>query len=267
MKFSTIKSKFMQTQFNELTDAQWLIITPFLPMKRKRKQDLRDIVNAVFFVCRTGVQWRNLDTKFPYWQIVYYYFRTWTAQGVFDKLNEALVKSERLFLDKNPEPSANTIDSQSVKIAPFIPDHKGIDGNKKINGRKRHVITDTLGLIIAVIVTAANKHDGITGCQFFNRFAAKIKRTQCIFADDAYKVKFTENAEQQGIKVEIAARPENAKGFVPVKKRWVAERTFAWMNAYRRLAKDYERTVQCSESMIYLAQIQILLHRITLRPI
>lgn len=259
----------MQTQFNELTDAQWLIISKFLPIDRKRKHDLRGMVDAIFYINRTGIQWRNLNVKnslFPYWQIVYYYFRTWTKLGIIAHINAGLVEFERIRQEKSVNPSANLIDSQSVKIAPFIPDDKGLDGAKRVNGRKRHIITDTLGLIIGVMVTAANIHDGAAGSALFNFIIAQLKNTKCIFADGTYGGKFRETVEKHGIKLEIAAKPESVKGFVPVKKRWAVERTFGWTNFFRRLSKDYERNVQNSESMIYLAQIQIILNRLTLLP-
>ena len=260
----------MQTQFNELTDAQWLIISPFFNLWRKRKHDLRIIFNAILWINRTGAQWRNIGKQYPYWQIVYYYFRVWTKLGIIDKINFELVKFERLNQGKSVEMSANTIDSQSIKIAPFIPDNKGIDGAKKVNGRKRHIITDTLGLIIAVMVTAANTHDGAAGCSLFNHALKhvknKLKNTKCIFADHPYGGKFKELMAKNDIILEIAAKPESAKGFVPVKIRWVVERSFGWLNFFRRLSKDFERKVEHSESMILLAQIQIILNRLIKIP-
>ncbi len=259
----------MQTQFNELTDAQWLIISEILPMSRKRKHDLRGILDAIFYLLRTGCQWRNLNVKntlFPKWQIVYYYFRVWTKLGIIADINYKLVQLERLRQEKLVNPSANLVDSQSVKIAPFIPDDKGLDGAKKVNGRKRHIITDTLGLIIGVMVTAANVHDGAAGSALFNFVFDKLKNTKCIFADGTYGGKFRETVEKQGIKLEIAAKPESTKGFVPVKKRWAVERTFGWTNFFRRLSKDFERNIQNSEAMLYLAQIQIILNRLTRVP-
>ena len=269
MKFSTIKSIFMQLQFNELTDAQWLIISELLPVNRKRKYNLRDMVDAIFYINRTGIQWRNLNVKgslFPDWRIVYYYFRVWTQLGIIKNINAELLQLERLRQGKSIHPTANLIDSQTVKIAPFIPDDKGVDGGKKINGRKRHIITDTLGLIIGVMVTAANIHDGAAGSALFKFVMNKLKHTKCIFADGTYSGKFRTTVEKEGIVLEIAAKPEGAKGFIPVKKRWAVERTFGWTNFFRRLSKDYERTVQSSESMIYLAQIQIILNRIIEKP-
>lgn len=259
----------MQTQFVELTDAQWLIIKEFLPMNRKRKHDLRVVLDAIFYINRTGIQWRNLNVKnslFPKWEIVYYYFSRWTKLGIINNINTELVALERLRQERSINPTANLIDSQSIKIAPFISEDKGVDGGKKINGRKRHIITDTLGLIIAAMVTAANIHDGAAGSSLFNFVINKLKNTKCIFADGTYSGKFRKTIETEGIILEIAAKPESAKGFVPVKKRWAVERTFGWMNFFRRLSKDFERTVECSESMIYLAQIQIILNRLVPKP-
>jgi putative transposase len=254
----------MQIQFNELTDAQWLIISPYLPLDRKRKYDLRVILDSIFFVNRTGIQWRNLNTKFtsfPPWQIIYYYFKVWTKLDIISRINIELVKIERLRQEKAVDFTANLIDSQSIKIAPLIAEDKGLDGGKKVNGRKRHIITDTLGLIIGVIVTAANCHDGAAGSSLFNLVRDKLTRTTCIFADGTYSGAFRKTVEKEGITLEIAARPEGSKGFIPVKKRWAVERTFGWTNFFRRLSKDFERKVENSESMIYLAQIQIILNR------
>lgn len=251
----------MQAQYEELTDAQWDLASFYIP-ERKRRQDLRAIFNAILWIVRTGCQWRNLDSKFPYWQIVYYYFRSWTKLGIFAEINMELVDLERLAQGKKVLPSANIIDSQSIKIAPMIPNDKGIDGGKKVNGRKRHILTDTLGLVMAVMVHSANIHDAKGGCLIFNRFLNTFKyNVKCFFADAAYGGLFKKLALTQGIDVIIASKPESSKGFIPIHKRWVVERTFGWFNFYRRLSKDYERCVENSESMILLAQIQILLNR------
>lgn len=251
----------MQVQFEELTDSQWSLVEGFCP-HRKRKYDLRIILNAIFWIVRVGGQWRNLESKYPKWQIVYYYFRIWSAKGIIEKINLALVALERQKQNKEAQSSVNTIDTQSVKIAPMISEDKGIDGNKKVNGRKRHLITDTLGLIVAVMVHAANHHDGTAGCRLLERVSEQLKKTKKIFADHVYGGQFKKAAEKWNIEVEIAAKPESAKGFIPIAKRWVVERTFGWFNFFRRLSKDYERKVQNSESMILLAQIQILLCRL-----
>lgn len=256
----------MQTQFNELTDAQWDILSVFLPLERKREHNLRVVLDRIFHLNRTGTQWRNLipkDSTFPCWQVIYYYFRVWTKLGIITNINLALVKLERERQDKNAQPSAVSIDSQSVKIAPFVPDAKGFDANKKVNGRKRHIIADTLGLIIGVSVSNANVHDGVFACSMFKDVLEKFKNIKCVFADHSYKGAFSEMIEKLTLKIEIAAKPESAKGFVPVKIRWVVERTFGWLNFFRRHSKDYERKTENAESMIYLSQIQIILNRIT----
>ena len=252
----------MQTQFNELTDAQWTLIMPYLPMKRKRKHDLRIIFNAILSINRTGTQWRNSDSRYPYWEIVYYYFRVWTKSGIIDTINTELVKLERERQGRTAEPTANTIDSQTVKIAPFIPDDKSIDGGKKINGRKRHLLVDTLGIVIGVLVTAANVSDGKAGCLLLNRCSDKFGRLKKILVDGVYAGTFMDYARTQfNVAVEISSRPPTSKGFVPIKKRWVNERSFGWLNFFRRLHKDHEKSTKSSEAMILIANIQILLAR------
>ena len=142
----------MQTQYQRLTGPQWEIIKEYLPVQRKRTYDLRDVVDGIFWGLRVGNQWRNMPEVFPPWQSVYYYFRTWKADETLEKLNWSLNKKERKRQEKEEVPSLFCIDTQSVKTAPFVSHCKGIDGNKKINGRKRHVITDSLGLVWAVVV-------------------------------------------------------------------------------------------------------------------
>jgi transposase len=250
----------MQTQFQELTDPQWLLVKDFFT-ERPRKHELRLILNAIFWINRVGAQWRNLDSKYPNWQLVYYYFRIWTKLGIFDQINATLVEKYRLDIGRTGIPSANTIDSQSVKLAPFMEEERGIDGGKKVNGRKRHLLTDTQGLILAIVVTAANENDGKVGCRLLKMVGLLLAKTKIIFADHSYQGSFTKEANKMGIEVEIAAKPEGSKGFVPVKKRWVVERTIGWTNFFRRITKDYERTTIHSAAMVILAQIQILLNR------
>jgi transposase len=156
-------------------------------MQRKRKYDLRDILNGIFRILRTGSQWRNLDEKYPPWESVYYYFRTWNSNGVLLQINAALNKSERIKKGKKNTPSLVCIDSQSVKVAPFINQDTGIDGNKKGNGRKRHILVDTLGLVWSVIVHAANIHDGTRSQELVEDILGYLPRMKKILVDDAYK--------------------------------------------------------------------------------
>ena len=151
----------MQSQYRRLTDPQWEIMKNYLPVQRKRQYKLRSILDAIFWCLRLGNQWRNLPESYPDWRIVYYYFRRWKQDGTLGNINLALNRLERERRGKKATPAMFCIDSQSIKVAPFISVEKGIDGNKKINGRKRHVITDTLGLVWGVVVHAANKADGV----------------------------------------------------------------------------------------------------------
>lgn len=258
------KLKFKITKFNELTEDQWQFIKPFVITQRKIKKDLRSIVNAILFITRTGVQWRNLDTKYGAWESVYYYFRKWTKSGVLEKILVQLVHKQRIKLGKNPEATASAIDSQSVKVVPLTKNEKGIDGNKLINDgvpprRKRHIIVDTIGLPIAIFVGAANIADGVAGLELLPKITNTTQILQIIRADNAYKKDFTMAASYFDYKVEVKQRPETAKGFVPETGRWQVERTFAWLAFYRRLSKDYEKTTQSAIAFIQLAFISMIL--------
>lgn len=256
----------MKTSFEALSDSQWEFIKEYLPVQRKRKYDLREIVNAILMMLRTGVQWRNLDHKYPPWQIVYYYFRTWRKDGTLERLNAALNRQERLRQGKAQTPSLVCIDTQSVKVAPFINQDKGIDGNKWINGRKRHVLVDTLGLVWAVVVHAADVHDGTKAHLLVEHLLGYLPRMKKILVDQAYRKVFHQWVQTNvlGLEVEFSSKPPSARGFVPVKWRWVNERSFAWLNFFRRHSKDYEKTTNSSEAWILWANCQILLNRFEL---
>lgn len=253
----------MITQFAALTDFQWQVIKEFLPAKRKRKLDLRAVVNAIFWIDRTGIQWRNLDSKYPHWTAVYYYFYKWTHDGTILKMNAKLNELERIRQGREPTPSLTCVDSQSIKLAPMIFEDKGIDGNKKINGRKRQIMVDTLGLVWAVYVHAANLSDSVMGCELLTIVKERLWRVKKILVDAGYKNTFVDTTlEMLGLRVEISSRPPTEKGFVPIAKRWVNERTFGWFNFYRRLSKDYEHTTKSAESMILLANCSVILLRL-----
>ena len=253
----------MQTHFTELSDSQWEVLKKILPDQRKRKHPLRQITDAILYLHRVGCQWRNLPTNFPPWKSVYYYFHRWSCNGLWQKLNDWLVEFERERHDKEVLASLVCADSQSIKAGPFVSADKGIDGNKKVNGRKRHILVDTLGLILGVVVSAANKADGQMGTVLLRRCSGQLGRVKKILVDGVYGGPFARYAaEELGIEVEISSRPPTAKGFVPIKKRWVNERSFGWFNFFRRLDKDHEKTTKSSESMILLANIQVILGRI-----
>lgn len=253
----------MQTQYEPMTESQWSKIAEYLPIHRKRKHKLRDVVDAILWILRTGVQWRNLPINFPPWQSVYYYFRLWKKDGTLVRMNEGLNIKERQSKLKSASPSLLNIDSQSVKVSSFIGSDVGIDGNKKINGRKRHIITDTLGLVWSVVITPANEPDGKVGQRVVEPLVGYLHRLKKILADAAYKKTFMDWVEEKllGVKLEISSRPPSQKGFIPIKWRWIVEQTFGRFNFFRRLDKDYEKTVESAESWVFWQNCQTILNR------
>jgi transposase len=255
----------MQTKFTELTDSQWQYIENILETlqgKRKRHHDLREIFNAIIWITRTGVQWRNLSSKYPGWNIVYYYFNKWQKMNILKKLLSDLVLRERVRQKRKPNPSRVAVDSQSVKKVSFIHLESGIDGGKKINGRKRHLAVDSLGLPIAISVTSAQVHDGQGGFELLWQLDENAERLSMICADMAYRGEFSDVVENiYKWKIEITQKPESAQGFVPQKGRWQVERSFSWLNFFRRLSKDYERTTASAAAFIQLAFCSIILAR------
>ena len=256
----------MATHFNELTDSQWEVIKEFLPVQRKRKLDLRIVVNCILWISQTGCQWRNLrhlNFHNYKWQSVYYYFYTWTHDGTWACLNRALNYHERKRQDRSSDPSLICTDSQSVKLAPRMNESRGFDGNKKINGRKRQIQTDTIGLVWNTKVHSANLYDGIGGQPLIDKMHHFDSRLKKLLVDYGYQGKFEEYLAllMPQVSLEFSAKPPSKKGFVPIAKRWVVERTFAWFNFYRRLVIDYERTTKCAESMILIANISMNLKR------
>jgi putative transposase len=251
----------MQIKFTELTDSQWQIIEKFLSHHQPRKHDLRVIMNAILWITRTGAQWRNLESKYPKWESVYYYFSIWRDQGILKQILRKLVEYERVRRGRNEKPSAAAVDSQSVRMSLFMSEAIGVDGGKKVNGRKRHLLVDTLGLPIAIHVTAANIHDGKAGDDLLAQTDHVEDVLKLIRADSAYAKEFKESASWFQFEVEITQKPESTKGFVPQKGRWQVERSFAWMNIFRRLSRDFEKLPQSSVAFIQLMFITIILSK------
>lgn len=173
----------MQTKFSEMSDSQWEVIKKYLKKHDPRKYDLRDILNAILWITRTGSQWRNMESKYPNWQSVYYYFRIWKKNGTLGLIMSELVKLERTRQGRDPQVSAGAIDSQSVKVVAFLDEETGIDGGKKINGRKRHLWVDTLGLPLAVHVSSANTADFLGGFEILAHIEKDQERLKLIRAD------------------------------------------------------------------------------------
>ena len=256
----------MNESFHELTDSQWQVIEKILDDHRKRWHSLRTICNAILWLNYTGLQWRELDKRkdTPPWQTVYYHFRQLKLKGIWEQLLDSLVVAERKRQDREATPSLVAIDSQSVKIMQFIEEETGIDANKRINGRKRSIAVDRLGLPWSLAVTGANISDNEAGRLVVDRLKGKVPRLKVIAADHGYKVSFVEHVEDKGWEVEIAQKPESGRGFIPEKNRWMVERSFGWLNFRRRLFRDVEKTVESSEAMLQIAFISILLNRVAI---
>ena len=255
----------MQDKFRELSDSRWEVIEKIINDQRVRQHSLRTIMNAILWINYTGSQWRNMESKYPPWQSVYYYFRKWKNNGFFEELNEVLNRMERSgILGRAASPSLLMVDSQSVRLAPFLDQARGLDPNKKINGRKRTIITDVLGRVWRCGVHAANTADGKAGIDVIEPdLRTQMERAKKMLGDRAYNGVFADRVNGEvGIVFEKAKRQEGVRGFVPEVKRWVVERSFAWMNFFRRLVKDYERTVQSSEMFVYIANIEMVLANI-----
>ena len=253
----------MTSQWQPLTDYQWDAISPFFNIKRKRKLDLRQVMNAILWLLRTGCQWRNLPDYWPHWQAVYYYFDCWKKAGLFEQINAQLNQLDRQQQGRNPNPSVLCIDSQSVKLSPMVCEFRGVDPNKRVNGRKRTFVVDTQGRLWVADVDAANRADGSLGEALLVAILWRVgQRLEKMFGDQAYNGVFATALADWSIDFEKASRPESAIGFVPIAKRWVVERSIAWTNFFRRVVKDYEYTVSSSVAWLYLANSQIMLQRI-----
>lgn len=247
----------------DLTDTQWQYIEKVLLFEqRKRKHDLKEIFNGIFYLVKTGCQWRMLPKDYPKWELVYYYFRKWSFYEEFDLLLSRLRESVRVKRKQNKEPSLGIMDSQSVKWG----NNKALndmDGNKKVKGIKRHVVVDKNGFLIAVMVTVANIHDSKAAYLLMRVLKELCSSVKTIIADGGYRGELAQNIKDTfGYVVQVVISGYRKQGFRPIKNRWVIERTFAWFDNDRRLCRNYETTFDSAEEIVKIAAIKLLLNKI-----
>lgn len=261
-----------QAYQSDLKDQEWKWLKRFLPQPstvgtRGRPQEwpLREIVNALLYLLRTGCQWRMLPHDLPPWQTVYYHHRKWRLNGIWKKINHLLHRQVRQQARREATPSAAIVDAQSVKTT-LVKGKRGYDAGKRVNGRKRHIVVDTMGLLLSVLVTTGDVQDKPGGQQLLTQLQQHLHlpRLKLLWADAGYWgqpfADWVKNAF--GWVWQVVKRNDDAKGFQVLPRRWVVERTFGWLNNYRRLSKDYEEWPTTSEALIYLAMSHIMLKRL-----
>jgi transposase len=252
---------------SDLTDAQWGLIRPHIPAStggRPRKTDMRDVVDAILYVLRTGSQWRYLPIDFPPKSTVWRYFDRWRHDGTLDAIHDRLRRRTRAAEKPYHPRTSASVDSQSVDTASGG-EQRGRDNFKNVNGRKRHVVVDSMGLLLAVLVTAADVDDAKAATELFARLDGQpVGKVVRMYADNRYhNFALYEWAESNADwRLSIVRRPEGKRGWVRLPIRWTVERTFAWLGKCRRLSKDLEKSVRSSESFVKLAMIHLMLNRL-----
>jgi len=253
----------------DVTDAQWELvrdlIPPAVPKPGCAPTDVREILNTILYQNHTGCQWDMLPHDLSAKSTAYDYDKAWQDSGVWERIVDALRGKIRVAAQRVETPRFTLMDSQSVKSTEVGGEERGYAGGKKVKGRKRHSAVDTLGLLLVVAVTAANVSDGRGACVLLQRLTPeKFPRLQAACGDGRYNDKrFIAALEKRQLELEVKSRPPGAKGFVLIKKRWIVERTFAWLGFNRRLSKDYERTVASSETRVRIAALGMMLRRLT----
>ena len=253
---------------SDVSDAQWALIDghlpPVRPGGRPRKTDLRDVVDAIFYILRTGCQWRYLPKDFPPKSTIWRYFDQWRRDGTLDRIHDLLRRKVRTAEKPYHPRTSASVDSQSVDTTSGG-EQRGRDNAKNVDGRKRHIVVDSMGLLLAVLVTAANVDDARAAPELFARLAGQpMGKVVHMYADNKYHnfALYQWVEDNARWKLSIVRRPEGSEGWVRLPIRWTVERTFAWLGDCRRLSKDREKSTLSSESFIKLAMIHLMLNRL-----
>jgi transposase len=265
----------------DVTDRQWTIVEPLLPETepaapggRPPIHAKREIVNAILYLTRSGCAWRMLPSDLPPWGTVYGYFAQWRDDGTVDRIHDALrdqvrtTKEKKAGKPRKAEPTGGVIDSQSLRGADTVgTETRGFDAGKKVNGRKRHIVTDTIGLLLVVMVTPASVQDRDGGAAIVKLAHKLVPSLRHIFADGGYAGRLVVKAKRYWkITVEVVKKPADQVGFAVLPRRWVVERTFAWLMRWRRLVRDYERLPETHEAFVKWAMIGVMLNRLSRPP-